>query len=127
VSLLRAAPKDLPDYFRTVVRRKVDKDRTVSVNGKLYEAPLGLVGNTVNLLYDPGDPSRIEVISEERSWGFLGILSVFINSRVKRVGGQMTELFPPALTRSRRPTTADLYSTGGHSNDRSHPCLRILR
>ena len=107
VSLLRCAPKDLPDYFRAVVRRKVDKDRTVSLNGKLYEAPLGLVGNTVNLLYDPGDPSRIEVIFEERSWGFLGILSVSINSRVKRVGGQMTELFP-----SRTPPQQPPYHGG---------------
>lgn len=38
LSLLRPAPRDLRDYFRTPVRRKVDKDRTVSLHGN---APAG--------------------------------------------------------------------------------------
>lgn len=96
IVLLRKAPADLHDYFRTLVRRKVDKDRTISLAGKLYEAPLGLIGNTVTLLYHPQDPSRIEVFFEERSWGFLVPLSVAINSRVKRISGQHTELIPPS-------------------------------
>jgi hypothetical protein len=37
LSLLRP-PRDLRDYFRTPVRRKVDKDRTVSLHGN---APAG--------------------------------------------------------------------------------------
>src|SRR5208337_1873210 len=32
LSLLRSAPKDLHDYFRVAVRRKVDKDRSVTLN-----------------------------------------------------------------------------------------------
>ena len=96
IVLMRKAPSDLHDYFRTLVRRKVDKDRTISLDGKLYEAPLGLIGNTVTLLYHPQDPSRIEVFFEERSWGFLVPLSLSINSRVKRISGQYTELLPPS-------------------------------
>jgi len=38
--LLREAPPDLLDYFRLRASRKVDRDRTVSLHGKLYEAPL---------------------------------------------------------------------------------------
>src|SRR5208337_630540 len=47
LSLLRSAPKDLYDYFREVMRRKVDKDRTVTLNGNLFEAPVGLIGKHV--------------------------------------------------------------------------------
>ena len=47
---LRPAPRNLSDYFRIPVRRKVDKDRTVSLNGSLFEAPPGLIGQTVTLL-----------------------------------------------------------------------------
>jgi len=57
LALLRPAPTDLLDYFRTAVTRKVDKDRTVSLNGKLYEAPLGLIGKQVMLLYHDRVPS----------------------------------------------------------------------
>ncbi len=92
LALLRPAPKDLMDYFRIPVARKVDKDRTVSLNGKLYEAPLGLVGKQVMLLYYEYDPQRTEVIFDERSWGFLVPLNLHANSRVKRISGRQTEL-----------------------------------
>lgn len=92
VSLLRKAPENLREYFRFPLERKVDKDRTVSVFGKLYEAPTGLIGNTVTLLYHPGDLSRIEVIFQQRSWGFLVPLSPTVNSRVRRVTDRSTEL-----------------------------------
>ena len=67
VQLLRSAPKELRDHFRNVDRLQVDKDRSVSLNGRLYEAPVGLIGQTVTLLYHPEDPSRIEVFLEGRS------------------------------------------------------------
>jgi transposase InsO family protein len=95
VSLLRPAPKDLHEYFRIQVQRKVDKDRSVALLGKLYEAPVGLIGNYVTLLYHPTDPARIEVVFQDRSWGFLTLLSLGVNSRVRRYGGQSTELVPP--------------------------------
>lgn len=59
LSLLRSAPKDLLDHFRTTLRRKVDKDRTLPLAGRLYEAPVGPVGQTVTLLYHEKDPERI--------------------------------------------------------------------
>ncbi len=96
VSLLRSAPKDLRDYFRLVVLRKVDKDRTVSLHGKVYETPVGLIGKTIMLLYHGEDPERIEAFFEEQSCGFLIPLNPAINSRVRRIAKEQTELLPPA-------------------------------
>jgi transposase InsO family protein len=92
---LRAAPKDVREYFRIPARRKVDRDRSVSLNGRLYEAPTGLIGQWVTLLYHKHDMSRIEVIFDERSHGFLTPLDTGINSRVRRTGKPNIELFPP--------------------------------
>jgi transposase InsO family protein len=92
---LRPAPRDLTDHFRIPVRRKVDKDRTVSLNGSLFEAPPGLIGQTVTLLYHKHDPRRIEVLFDEQSYGFLTPLNTGVNSRVRRLANQHTELIPP--------------------------------
>jgi hypothetical protein len=92
---LRPAPRDLIDYFRIPVRRKVDKDRTVSLNGSLYEAPSGLIGQTVTLLYHKHDPHRIEVLFDECSHGFLTPLNPRMNSRVRRGANQHIDLVPP--------------------------------
>jgi putative transposase len=114
VSLLRTAPKDLRDYFRLVVLRKVDKDRTVSLAGKLYEAPLGLIGKTVMLLYHDQDPQRIEVFFEEQSFGFLLPLNAGVNARVRRVAKNQPELLPSSAA----PT---VYRGGSLFGRRTHP------
>jgi len=44
---------DLDDLFLFEARRKVQKDRTVSLNGVLYEIDASLVGETVILRYNP--------------------------------------------------------------------------
>jgi transposase InsO family protein len=92
---LRAAPNDLRDHFRIPARRKVDKDRSVSLNGRLYEAPTGLIGQWVTLLYHKHDMNRVEVIFDECSLGFLIPLDTGINSRVRRTANLDIELFPP--------------------------------
>jgi putative transposase len=84
VTLLRAAPKNIRDFFRNKVRRKVEKDRTVSLKSKLYEAPINLIGKNVDLLFHDNDPDRVEVIYEDKSFGFLTPLDKNINSRIKR-------------------------------------------
>jgi putative transposase len=83
VTLLRSAPKNIRDYFRNKIRRKVEKDRTVSINNKLFEAPINLIGKYVDLLFHDSDPECVEVLYEEKSYGFLTILDKRINSRVK--------------------------------------------
>ena len=95
IELIRPAPKNIRDYFRASVIRKVYKDRTVSLGGRLYEAPVGLIGRSVRLFYHEADPQRIEVFCDEQSHGFLVPLNLTINSRVRRISGRETELVPP--------------------------------
>ena len=87
--LIREAPKYLMDHFRKRVTRKVDKDRIVSLDGKLYEAPVPLIGATVTLLYHDSDPCRVEVIHNGSSHGMLIPLDVHVNARVKRLNQTM--------------------------------------
>ncbi len=91
--LLREAPKDLHDYFRKRATRKVDKDRTVSLMGRLYEAPLHLIGKMVTLLYHDNDPARVEVFHNGLSQGMLTPLDVKVNCRIRR-RQHITEILP---------------------------------
>jgi hypothetical protein len=63
---LRSAPCDLEDHFRKRARRRVAKDRTVALDGRLYEAPVALVGAKVMLLYHPHDQRRQTLIRQTR-------------------------------------------------------------
>jgi len=45
---------DLDDLFLFETPRKVQKDRTVSLNGVIYEVDAALVGEKVTLRFDPG-------------------------------------------------------------------------
>lgn len=79
---LRKAPDDLPEFFRKKEVRKVNNDRTVRLDGLLFEAPAGLIGQQVTLRFE--NYERIEVFTDEASRGFLKKLDVQVNSRVKR-------------------------------------------
>jgi putative transposase len=57
-ALVRPAPEQLELWLRMKVTRKVARDRTVHLEGRLYEAPDGYAGETVEVLYDPYDPGR---------------------------------------------------------------------
>lgn len=97
--LVREAPKDLRDYFRFHAIRKVDRDRTVSLNGRLYEAPIPLIGKSVTLLYHENDPLRVEAFHDAVSHGMLLPLDLHINCRVRREKHLVTllpESVPPA-------------------------------
>ena len=47
---------DLKDLFLFEEKRKVHKDRTVSLHGVVYEVDAALVGQTVVLRFDPSAP-----------------------------------------------------------------------
>jgi len=49
---------DLEEIFLAEHKRKVHKDRTISLHGKAYEAEAALVGETVILRYDPTTPGQ---------------------------------------------------------------------
>jgi putative transposase len=81
---VRPAPDNLMDYFRKVARRKVAKDRSITFEGKLYEAPVTLIGKQVELLYHDNDPDNIEIKWNNESYGIVRPVDVHVNCRVKR-------------------------------------------
>ena len=81
---IRPAPDNLSDHFRAVARRRVAKDRTVTLNGRLFEAPVALIGQRVDLLYHPDRPQKVEVLLSNKSYGFLQPVDLAVNCRVKR-------------------------------------------
>lgn len=93
VHLLRKAPKDLDDYFRKRTLRRVARDRTIALNGRLYEAPVELIGKQVSLLYHDQDPSRIEIQQDGATAGWLVPLDLHVNCRVRR--RHVLEILPP--------------------------------
>jgi len=88
IHLVREAPQDLEDYFRKRINRKVDKDRSISLMGRPYEAPVELIGKTVTLYYHEHDPVRVEVFYRNKSHGMLLPLDVNVNCRVRRDAGK---------------------------------------
>lgn len=81
---LRAAPAELRDYFRKTVRRRVNKDRSVTVDKRLFEAPVELIGKQVEVLYHLQSPELVEIRCGQASWGFHRAVDLHVNSRVKR-------------------------------------------
>jgi len=81
---LRSAPVNLKDYFRITARRKVAKDRTITLNGRLYEAPVALIGKQVELCYHEDELARIEIKHKNGSYGCAVPVDVAVNCRVKR-------------------------------------------
>ena len=83
---LRPAPADLDRLMRMKVLRRVAKDRTVQLQGRLYEAPDGYAGEKVEVLFDPYDPQapvhlRRENGTEEKR---MRILDAIGNARRRR-------------------------------------------
>ena len=58
-----AAGLDLEELFLFETKRRVMKDRTLSLHGQLYEADATLIGCTVTVRYDPAAPP-----SRARKW-----------------------------------------------------------
>jgi transposase InsO family protein len=81
---LRTAPADLKDHFRKVVRRTVGKDRTITIDGRMYEGPVALIGKRVELLYHPDNLEQVEVRYKGESFGMIRPVNLHVNYRVKR-------------------------------------------
>lgn len=84
IECIRAASGDMEDHFRKASRRTVAKDRTIALDGRLYEAPVDLTGKKVNVLYHEHDPAKVEILYEGRTYGFATMLDVNVNCRIKR-------------------------------------------
>ncbi len=81
---LRPAPAELTDHFRKRARRRVAKDRTIILDGKLFEGPVSLIGKQIDLLYHERDQSHVEVRYDGKSYGFITAVDIHVNCRVKR-------------------------------------------
>jgi putative transposase len=104
---VRAAPKDLPDHFRQQARRRVAKDRTVALDGRLYETPIALIGKQITLLYHPHDPARLEARHEGKSYGMLRVVDLNVNCRVQRENNNLKiHSEPRPLSSGKLPFTA---------------------
>ena len=77
---------DLDEVFLFEVKRKVQKDRTVSLNGVVYEVDAALVGHNVTLRYDPAAPPGrpIDVWHEGRHIHAAKPVELYANCFVKR-------------------------------------------
>lgn len=111
IKTIREAPKDLDDYFRKRAVRRVDKDRTVSLDGRIYEAPVELVGQAVTLLYHERDPARVEAFWNNRSYGMIAPVNLVVNCRVKR-NQHGTEIIPEAAPEGGEAATDAPYGGG---------------
>jgi putative transposase len=89
---LRNAPENLSDYFRKMVRRRVNKDRSLVVDKRLFEAPVELIGRRVEVLYHERTPEQVEIHFDGQSYGLLRQLDVHVNSRVRRDKNNQIEL-----------------------------------
>jgi len=91
---IRLAPNNIEDYFRKNARRRVANDRTISLNGRLYEAPVSLIGKQVLLLYHADRPHQVEVFFNRKSHGLLTPVDLHVNCRVKRQRNDRIEIDP---------------------------------
>ena len=84
--LTRRAPDDLDDVLRMRVGRKVGRDRTVQLFGRVYEAPDGFAGETVEVRFDPYDPARpVHMVRKGESTEILlRRLDLHVNARSPR-------------------------------------------
>jgi len=81
---LRSAPVNLKDYFRKVARRTIASDRTITLNGRLYEGPVSLIGKRIELLYHETELEKVEVKYQLKSYGLIRPVDLHVNCRVKR-------------------------------------------
>jgi putative transposase len=77
---------DLEALFLFEVKRRVQRDRTVSLNGTVFEVDAALVGQTVTLRYDPGaaPASGVEVWHEGKFISRATLLNAYANCFVRR-------------------------------------------
>lgn len=76
---------DLGDLFLFEQKRRVQKDRTISLNGIVYEVDASLVGETVTLRFDPSRPGRpVDVYFKGRKIEQARRVDLYANCFVRR-------------------------------------------
>jgi hypothetical protein len=76
---------DMGDVFLFELKRKVQRDRTISLQGVVYEVDASLVGNTVTLRFDPSRRDRgVDVYFEGRKVERAKRVDLYANCFVRR-------------------------------------------
>jgi hypothetical protein len=100
---LPGAQLDLDALFLFEAKRRVQRDRTVSLNGTIFEVDALLVGETITLRYDPAAPASrgLEVWHNEQFVSRATPLDAYANCFVRRQRPSQTidADTPPAATR----------------------------
>jgi transposase InsO family protein len=81
LSCIRPAPDRLMDYFRIHEYRRVKKDRTVQLHGRVFEVSAKLIDKTVDLLFHADEPCDIEVKYQGASYGKAVPINLTANAR----------------------------------------------
>ena len=82
---LQLETRDLGDLFLFEQKRKVQKDRTVSLDGRLLEVDAELVGETVTLRFDPSGRRRaVQVWRGAKRFGDARGVDAYANCFVRR-------------------------------------------
>jgi transposase InsO family protein len=92
MACLRTAPENLRDHFRKMEKRRIANDRTLTLNGRLYEGPIALIGKRVDVLYHVHEPERIEIVFQGMTYGFHQPVNPHVNCRVRRTKSDQAEL-----------------------------------
>lgn len=76
--------EELEPLFRHQTTRRVNRDRTFQLRGKVFEAPVDLVGERIEVFYNPAKADEVEVVWGGRSCGFARPLDLHANRHVRR-------------------------------------------
>ena len=115
---VRPAPKDLLAYFRFCEFRTVKKDRSLKLNGRLFEAPVALIDKRVELRYHKEEPEEVEVFLENCSFGMAVPLNPMVNAKVGRQWAPLPDRkknCPPEIKNKTTTPTGKLF--GGQKNE----------
>lgn len=108
IECVRPTPDNLKDHFRKTVRRKVNNDRTIILDKRLYEGPVQLIGKQIELLFHENDYDRVELRHNEKSYGFLKPVDLNVNCRVKRDKNNEPVIFGDGTT----PESGQMWGAG---------------
>jgi putative transposase len=81
---VRPAPRELMNYFRFIEFRRVKKDRTFQLNGTIFEGPLELIDQRVELKFHKESPEDVEVFFDGKSFGKAILLDKGVNFKIGR-------------------------------------------
>lgn len=112
MSCVRPAPTKLIDYFRLIEFRKVKKDRTFSLKGRIFEAPVVLIDKRVELKFHSEDIENVEIFFDNRSFGLAVKLNANINSRAGRDWQKSQEKPSEVLESKSEAATGRLFDGG---------------